>query len=452
MGLALLKKDESNMRETLVIGLGETGISVAEYLSKQGISFAMLDTRANPPQLESFKKRFPATELHLGELVPDMFAQATQVVVSPGIDINQHVIQQAVAKNNSECFGDIELFARNATKPIIAITGSNGKSTVTSLLTEMAKSANINAYAGGNLGPPALDLLNQNDAELFVLELSSFQLESTQTLQPQVSVVLNVTADHLDRHGDVDNYAKIKECIYDHAKFSVVNREDEYVSKMDTSGEVISFGLNEPAQHEFGVIKDSNQSYLALGDQRLLCTSELALQGEAGILNSLAALAIGHALKLPMPSMLDNLKSFKGLPHRLARVAEHEGVSWFNDSKGTNIGATISSLRSLNENIILIAGGVFKGGDLALLKSAITEHAKQVILLGQDAAMLQQELSGAVEINFANSMQQAVEMAEKNSLRGDQVLLSPACASFDMYENYIERGNDFENCVKGLIS
>jgi len=271
-------------------------------------------------------------------------------------------------------------------------------------------------------------------------------------LQADVSVVLNISPDHLDRHGDVESYAQIKEHIYSNAKISVINRDDEYVSRMQTSGGVVSFGLGRPMEGEFGVINGSKSSFLALGEERLLSVSELALQGESGILNSLAALAIGYALKLPMQKMLSKLKDFEGLPHRLALVAEQNGVSWFNDSKGTNIGATISSLCSLNKNIILIAGGVFKGGDLTQLKETVAKHAKHAILLGKDANILQHELDGSVPLYLVKSMSEAVELAQKIAIAGDQILLSPACASFDMYKNYIERGCDFENCVKGLLA
>lgn len=455
MALALQNNDTNNACETIVIGLGETGLSVAEYLSQKNIAFTMLDTRENPPQLSSFKQRFPGAEVYLGELIAKRFAHVTQVIVSPGIDANQDVIREAVASNDCECIGDIELFARNTTKSVIAITGSNGKSTVTSLLAEMARSAGVAAYAGGNLGPPALDLFNHEDAELFVLELSSFQLESTQSLRPEISVVLNISPDHLDRHGDVDNYAHIKEHIYTNAKISVINRDDEYVAAMKTSGQVISFGLGKPGDGEFGVMGENADEYLAFGEKRLLPLNELALKGESGTLNSLAALALGHALKLPMQKMLAKLKDFKGLPHRLAFVAEQGGVSWFNDSKGTNIGATISSLRSLSNNnvgnIILIAGGVFKGGDLEQLKAVISKYAKRVILLGRDASILRQSLGSVVAIDMASSMSHAIKIAQKHAAAGDQILLSPACASFDMYDNYIERGNDFVGLVNNLL-
>lgn len=450
MGLALQR--ESVRQQTVVIGLGDTGLSVAQHLSKQGVDFKVLDTRSNPPQLAAFKQEHPEIEVQLGEFTAEFFQDAQQIIVSPGIDINQKDIRKVILANDCDCVGDIELFARSTSKPIVAITGSNGKSTVTSLLAEMANTAGVNAYAGGNLSPPALCLLNHEDAELFVLEISSFQLETTQSLQPQVSVVLNVSPDHLDRHGDIENYAHIKEHIYSNSKVSVINRDDNYVLNMRTSGEVISFGLQQPMVNEFGVVKENDSLYLAFGQERLLSVSELSLLGEVGILNSLAALAIGHALKLPMQKMLIALKTFKGLAHRLALVSETEGVSWFNDSKGTNIGATVSSLRSLDRDIILIAGGIFKGGDLEALTQAVVEHAKQVILLGQDSALLQQALKKFTVIEHADSMQQAVEIAHENSRPGDKVLLSPACASFDMYANYIERGNDFEKCVKEILS
>ena len=450
MGLALQR--ESVRQQTVVIGLGDTGLSVAQHLSKQGVDFKVLDTRSNPPQLAAFKQEHPEIEVQLGGFTAEFFQDAQQIIVSPGIDINQKDIRKVILANDCDCVGDIELFARSTSKPIVAITGSNGKSTVTSLLAEMANTAGVNAYAGGNLSPPALCLLNHEDAELFVLEISSFQLETTQSLQPQVSVVLNVSPDHLDRHGDIENYAHIKEHIYSNSKVSVINRDDNYVLNMRTSGEVISFGLQQPMVNEFGVVKENDSLYLAFGQERLLSVSELSLLGEVGILNSLAALAIGHALKLPMQKMLIALKTFKGLAHRLALVSETEGVSWFNDSKGTNIGATVSSLRSLDRDIILIAGGIFKGGDLEALTQAVVEHAKQVILLGQDSALLQQALKKFTVIEHADSMQQAVEIAHENSRPGDKVLLSPACASFDMYANYIERGNDFEKCVKEILS
>ncbi|MFK7814975.1 MAG: UDP-N-acetylmuramoyl-L-alanine--D-glutamate ligase [Gammaproteobacteria bacterium] len=454
MSLALQTNDIDNVGETIVIGLGETGFSVARYLRKQNIVFSMLDTRTHPPLLAAFKQDFPEVDVRLNALSEGELANAAQIIVSPGIDIHEDIIKGAIVNNGCECIGDVELFSRSTDIPIVAITGSNGKSTVTSLFNEMARASSMSSYAGGNLSPPALDLLNHKDAELFVLELSSFQLESIKSLQPEASVVLNVSPDHLDRHGDVGNYAAVKEHIYSQAKFSIVNRDDEYVSQMKYSGEVISFGLGHPKEGEFGVIKENGNLYVAFGDQCLLPIEDLALQGESGTLNSLAALALGHALQLPMLNMLDKLKSFKGLPHRLALITDKNGVSWFDDSKGTNIGATISSLRSLEKNIILIVGGVFKGGDLAQLREAVITHAKHVILMGQDASVLKRGLEGDLSIDMpfeiVSSMNEAVEVAQKAAVTGDQVLLSPACASFDMYANYIERGCDFERCVKGL--
>ncbi len=449
MGFALQEHIPDRNYETVIVGLGETGLSVAAYLNSQGVPFVALDTRNDPPQLNTFKQRFPNAEVYLGELSTNSLQRAKQVIVSPGIDLNNKVIQFVVAQG-AACFGDIELFVNSTQTPIVAITGSNGKSTVTSLITEMSKCAGKRAYSGGNLGPPALELLKYDDAELFVLELSSFQLESTHSLAPQVSAVLNISADHLDRHESIESYACVKAQIYDHADFCVVNRDDEFVSKMKTSGTVISFGLDHPADDEFGLVHDAKHSFLAKGDNLLLDTSEIPMQGESGILNSLAALAIGDALGLSLDKMLIALKKFKGLPHRFSLVGESQGVSWFNDSKGTNIGATISSLRGLKDNIILLAGGIFKGGDLNLLHKAVAKYTKHVILFGQDSSILEEALSGATSLHSANSMRDAVTIARDLSKSGDKVLLSPACASFDMYENYIARGEDFESCVQEL--
>lgn len=451
MRLALQKQTTHSNIETIILGLGETGLSVANYLQGQDTSFALADTRTNPPELDAFKSRFPDVDYYLGVLPEYLMQNAKQLIISPGVDINDELILSAI-KHGAQCFGDIELFAQHAKAPIVAITGSNGKSTVTSLVAEMANFSGKRAYAGGNLSPPALDLLSKKDAELFVLELSSFQLESTISMQPEVGVVLNISADHLDRHGDVKNYANIKEDIYRHAKCSVVNRDDEYVAVMFTHGRVISFGLGQAAENDFGLMQQDGESYLAKGQHTLIAAKKLALRGESGILNSLAALAIGEAIELPMHAMLNTLENFEGLAHRLAFVKESQGVSWFNDSKGTNIGACISSLRSLEENIILLAGGVFKGGDLHLLHEAVKKHAKHVVLFGEDADLFQQSLASVVDIHKVSSMRSAVLLAKNLATSGDKVLLSPACASFDMYANYMQRGEDFEYCVREIIS
>jgi len=449
MSLALQTQTTQINIETVILGLGETGLSVANYLQQQSIPFMLADTRENPPELDAFKNRFPDAEYFLGELSNRVMQNAKQLIVSPGVDINAESIQSAI-KCGVQCFGDIELFAQHAKAPIIAITGSNGKSTVTSLVTQMANEANKHAYAGGNLSPPALDLLSKDDAGLFVLELSSFQLESTYSLQPEVSVVLNISADHLDRHGDMQSYASIKANIYRQAKCSVVNRNDAYAAAMQTYGKVISFGLDQATDDNFGLLQRDGEFFIARGQQALMAVKKLALRGEAGVLNSLAALAIGQAIGLPMPTMLSSLEKFEGLAHRLSFVKEKNGVSWFNDSKGTNIGACISSLRSLEKNIILLAGGVYKGGDIQLLHAALKQHAKHMILFGKDADFFQESLQGAVNIHKVNNMQDAVLLANNLAISGDKVLLSPACASFDMYANYIQRGEDFEQCVRAV--
>ena len=450
MSYALQNKMLDTNCEVLIAGLGDTGLSVATFLDNHRIPFAVVDTRSGPPLLKTFKQKFPNVEIYLEELSLDRFRTAKQVILSPGIDIKNEIIQSAIS-GGIDCIGDIELFANNTQIPVVAITGSNGKSTVTSLVADMATEAGIRAYAGGNLGPPALDLLNFQDAELYVLELSSFQLESTKSLSPSVAAVLNISEDHLDRHGDIQSYAHIKSKIFNRAKHSIVNRDDKFVVNMQTSGSVLRFGLSQPDNEEFGLVHIDDKAYLAKGEKCLIATDEITLQGESGILNSLAALAVGDALGIPQDKMVTTLTKFKGLPHRFSLVGVSNEVAWFNDSKGTNIGATISSLRGLEENIVLLAGGIFKGGDLGLLHEAVKRHVKHVILFGHDAKLLGDALNGAATIHQAASMRDAVTIANSLAQKGDNVLLSPACASFDMYENYAARGEDYELCVKELV-
>lgn len=449
MGFALQKQMTDKNNERIVVGLGKTGLSVARHFYSRGVPFVMADTRDNPPRLNTFKQEFPDACICSGALSEQLFAGTKQIIVSPGVDIRSPVIQSAIAQG-AECFGDIELFANTNQVPVVAITGSNGKSTVVQLVTEMACAAGLRAYAGGNIGTPALDILEYGDAELFVLELSSFQLESTRSLRPCVSTVLNVSADHLDRHDNIERYADIKAKIYRHSACSVINRDDVLVAKMKTSGAVTGFGMGRPADRGFGLLHQGARAFLAKDDSCLFPADELAMRGESGVLNALAALAIGDALGLSMGKMLSVLTTFKGLPHRLSWVGESRGVTWFNDSKGTNIGASATSLRSLKSNIILLAGGVFKGGDLDYFRSAVARHAKHVILFGRDAGLLQEALHDATCIHLADSMRDAVIKAQNLSAAGDKVLLSPACSSFDMYEDYIERGRDFENYVREL--
>ena len=450
MGFALQKESIDRNHETVVLGMGKTGLSVAKFFDNQSIPFVMADTREHPPHLELFKQEFKNVELFLGPQQIQAIQKAKQIIVSPGIDLNLEVIQQA--KNSGvKCIGDIELFATYAQKPIVAITGSNGKSTVTSIVSEMANHAGVKSYAGGNLGSPALDLLNHQDAELFVLELSSFQLESVSSLKPRVSTVLNISPDHLDRHGSVEVYAEIKSRIFNNAEICVVNRHDKSVLQMKTSGKTISFGLNQAENEDFGLVTENKKIYLAKGSNPLLSTSQLNLYGESGILNALAALTIGFALNLPLKDMLVTLTHFKGLPHRLAFVGQANSVSWYNDSKGTNIGATIASIRSLQKNIILLAGGIYKGGDLSLLADVVSGCVKDVILFGEDSNLFEQALQATTTTHVTSSMRDAVSKAKHLARPGDKVLLSPACASFDMYANYMARGDDFEACVRELV-
>jgi UDP-N-acetylmuramoylalanine--D-glutamate ligase len=347
----------------------------------------------------------------------------------------------------------VEIFARLAAAPIAAITGSNGKSTVTALLGQMVSDAGKQVQVGGNIGTPVLDLLAEPVPDCYVLELSSFQLETTRSLAAQAAVVLNVSPDHLDRYDDLAHYAACKQVVYHNAAVSVVNRDDATVMAMaQGAAQVLSFGLDVPAENQFGRIQHNNETWLARGSEPLLPVSRLRMVGEHNQANALAALALGEALDLPMDSMLDTVQHFAGLPHRTQWVAELNGVAWYNDSKGTNVGATLSALKGLPGPLVLIAGGQGKGADFTSLRAAVADKVRAVVLVGEDAQQIALALHDAVPVVFANSMEDAVQQAQQLARPGDAVLLSPACASFDMFNGFEHRGEVFFAAVKALGS
>ncbi len=439
---------------TLVVGLGKTGVSCARYLWGQGVRVAVTDSRANPPGLAEVRRELPEVGVFVGGFDPSVFGAAEQLVVSPGVPLATSLIQDAMARG-VPAIGDVELFARAARAPICGITGSNGKSTVTSLVGLMARLAGRRVAVGGNLGEPALDLLD-NSVELYVMELSSFQLETTPGLRAQAAVVLNVSADHMDRYPDLAAYAAAKSRIYDRAAVAIVNLDDPMVCAMPRYSErEIGFTLHAPGDSDYGLRELDGTAWLCRGPDPLIPTDEVLIQGRHNVANALAALALGDACGLPRDVCLAALRTFPGLDHRSQLVGEHRGLRWYDDSKGTNPGATVAALDGLvptgsQRRAVLIAGGDGKGADFSPLVPVAERAARGVILIGRDAPLIAAVLQGRVPLVHARDMDDAVRRAAELGQPGDCVLLSPACASFDMFDNYEHRGRVFAAAVLGL--
>lgn len=435
---------------TVIIGMGVTGRSAARYLLSKGQPFVWLDTRKQPPSLDEVLREFPDVHYELGELNPETLMAAEEIIVSPGVAISTPAIIKAIDAG-VKLIGDIDLFLREVDAPVIAITGSNAKSTVTALVGEMAKVSGRQVGVGGNIGLPVLQLLTQEKCDLYVLELSSFQLETIEKLNANVATVLNVSEDHMDRYRSLAHYHQTKQRIYYGARAVVFNRDDALSKPPMASGiEYYSFGMGEPDRHGFGLIKSEGIEYLAFEFKPLMPVTDIRLRGRHNTANALAALALGHAAGLPMASMLEALKTFAGLAHRCQWVGAADDVSYYNDSKGTNVGATLAALSGLSvpgHKIVLIAGGVGKGADFSPLK-ALVGNLRALVVMGQDGALIAEQLSESVPVTFVESMKDAVVKAKQQSQPGDCVLLSPACASFDMFNGFEDRGNQFEQAVR----
>ncbi len=438
----------------LIVGLGVTGLSCARYLHGLGVpQLLVADSREQPPGLDALRRQLPDVELFLGGFDRSLFAGVDMLVVSPGVALAtaeiQHALQQGVS-----VVGDVELFAREVQGKVAAITGSNGKSTVTTLLGLMA--AGKGAVTGGNLGKPVLDLLEDEPA-LYVLELSSFQLETTANLVSEVAAVLNISADHMDRYSSLDEYAQVKSRIYARAAIGVYNLDDSRVMSMSRTAHALFFTLGEPRDADcFGVRSIDGETWLCQGSKNLLPARELLMPGQHNLANALAALAMGTALELPMPDMLGVLQTFPGLAHRTEYVCTRAGVKWYNDSKATNPGATVAALRGLHKGdgscTVLIAGGDCKQADFTALAQTIKDTARAVVLIGRDRQRIRQVLNTGINIVDAVDMDEAVAKAAELALPGDRVLLSPACASFDMFDGFEHRGNVFRECTRRLCS
>lgn len=435
----------------VVVGLGVTGLSCARHLYRSGGSFSVVDTRIDPPGLDELRREMPDVPVYTGEYPQELITAAAEVIVSPGIPMDDPLVELARGAG-VDVVGDIDLFMRQALAPVVGITGSNAKSTVTELVGLMAREAGLVVGVGGNLGIPALDLLDET-SQLYVLELSSFQLERAGTLGLSVATVLNVSADHLDRHGSMPRYHQAKHRIFRGCKKAVVNRDDPLTMPLVADDvEIVGWTMATPGMSDFGLVEAQGREYFCHGFERLLPLAELAMPGRHNVANALAALALGYAADIPLSSMCETLRSFRGLPHRCEQVASIKGVDYVDDSKGTNVGATEAALTGLGgcRDIVLIAGGQGKGADFSQLRPAVERHCKQLVLIGEDAPLIQQALADAAPVTLCTSLEEAVQAAAAAAEPGDTVLLSPACASFDMFPGFVARGQAFAAAVHRL--
>lgn len=439
------------MQNCLVIGLGQTGLSCARFLREQGMNVAVMDSRETPPALEALQQCYPDVVVRTGGFDSSWLTSADLVVLSPGVDPRTECIATA-REQGVEIIGDIELFARFAKAPIVAITGSNGKSTVTTLVSQMAETAGKQVKTGGNIGTPALDLLDGAIPDFYVLELSSFQLETVRSLNALAATVLNVSPDHLDRYDSLTAYREAKQRIFNGDGVRIINLDDAQVAAMrNDASQQLTFSLTD-TQADFHLIQEDGKQWIAQHQEKLLQTDQLAITGQHNYANALAALALASVMALPMPAMLTALSQFKGLPHRCRLVRLHQGVRWLNDSKATNVGATIAAIQGLAPRgpIILIAGGQAKDQDFTPLTAVLGESVKAVVLIGEDASAIAACVPATVRCQHADSLQHAVAIAAGEAEAGDAVLMSPACASFDMFKGFADRGEQFEQLVRGL--
>lgn len=445
-------------RLTVIVGLGETGISCVKYFAQLGEKFMVVDSREDPPGLATLRELYPDVEYELGEFRQETLSAAKQLVVSPGLSIHSPAIAAAVVAG-VPITGDIDIFSKQVAAPIVAVTGSNGKSTVVAMLTEILKKSGKSFGLGGNLDgenfKPALDLLAEPEKDLYVLELSSFQLETTERLGAEVATILNISADHMDRYEGIESYLSAKQRIFIDCKQVVVNRDDrDSYPPEGTDATVWEFGFGRPGMNGLGVLEEGDDRYLAFQFEKIVSVNDLKVFGQHNISNVLAAVALAMAMDIEMNAIKSAVTEFSGLPHRCQWVADIDGVNFYNDSKGTNVGATVAAIEGLGEHIsghiVLIAGGISKGADFAPLVPAMNKWGKAVVLIGQDAVEMAGYFDADIQTFFARDMREAAALALQQASSGDAVLLSPACASFDMFENFQHRGFAFIESVGTL--
>ena len=436
----------------LVLGLGQTGLSSARFLLSHGYSVEVMDTRTQPPMLERLQQECPEAVFESGMPSVERLAGYGLVAVSPGLSIREGSLGEYI-KSGHQLVGDVELFAREAKAPVIAITGANGKSTVTDLTGHILRYCGRRVEVGGNIGVPVLDLLQQPVPEVYVLELSSFQLETTHSLDAQSAVVLNISADHMDRYRDIEDYAESKRRIYSGNGTMVLNRDDRVVMAMQASGRRVRFfTLAIPeSENDFGIADHNGQRFVFKGAKPLMPVSSIKIPGLHNVANVLAVLALIDEFNLPFAEVESAIREYNGLPHRCQPVADVGGVLWVNDSKGTNVGATIAALEGMGRPVVLVAGGEGKDADFSPLGEAVQRFARAVVLIGRDAKLIAAVVPGSVKTVFAADMADAVIKSSGLAQNGDVVLLSPACASFDMFNNYAHRGQEFSQQVQQLI-
>ena len=437
----------------LVVGLGDTGLSALRWLARQDARLSVADSRESPPNLEMVKTEFPALQVFTGDFTAAILSGIDLIVLSPGVSLSEPEIKDAIARGVS-VVGDVELFAqyRNKNAKVIAITGANGKTTVTTLVGEICRAAGLKTIVAGNIGLPVLDALMMEVPDVYVLELSSFQLETTDTLYLDAATMLNLSEDHMDRYESLSDYAIAKARIFYHAKLQVLNRDDAWSMLMARPKLVqVTFGLNEPDEGEYGLRQINGETWLSFGDKELINIRDLKLSGLHNAANALAAVALCRGIGIDFPPIIQTLYNFKGLPHRVEWIANIDDVDYYDDSKGTNVGATCAALSGLPQKVVLIAGGDGKGQDFSPLKEAVNNNARAVVLIGRDAALIEEVLNETnIPLYRVSSLPEAVNVSRKLAQSGDAVLLSPACASFDMFKNYIHRAEVFVNAVHDL--
>lgn len=441
-------------KKVLVLGLGDTGLSALRWLHSQGARLSVADTRDVPPGLDALKAELPDAVVYTGALKPVVFDGLDLAVISPGVPLSEPEIQAAIQRG-VPVVGDVELFAqyRPASAKLIAITGANGKTTVTTLVGEMCKAAGLKTIVAGNIGLPVLDTLSMETPDVYVLELSSFQLETTNSLLADAATMLNLSEDHMDRYDSMQSYAVAKAHIFYQAKLQVLNRDDAWSMMMSRAKLAqVTFGLDDVvAEQDYGIKQVDGDAWLSCGTHDLMNIRDLKIAGLHNASNALAAIALCRGIGLDFAPIIQTLYNFKGLPHRVEWVTNIDDVDYYDDSKGTNVGATCAALSGLSQKVVLIAGGDGKGQDFSPLKEAVSANARAVVLIGRDAALIEAELlSTNVPMYYAADLPEAVTIARKLAQIGDAVLLSPACASFDMFKNYVHRAEVFVAAVKRL--